>query len=118
MRVATRAPSIASTVSERPGPVPGAGGNCPPSGPGARATNAMIAIPFTTTERLSLTLFSLPSFRGFLRLPRSLAVPRRLKRGTERPLLHGKGPPQEGQHAHHDLEQRPFPRGAGLPEKP
>src|ERR1700744_2563103 len=119
MRVVTAALSIASIVSGRPGPVPGAGGNC------ARAKKINSATPaknstsaisfFVVGKRTSLfrrgRWTSRCNFRNFKN--RGVLLGR-----DPRPLFHFFGPDQEGDDSEGDFEQSPFAECAGMPEQP
>src|SRR5271165_2211487 len=108
MRVVTRALSMASMVSARPGPVPGAGGNCAQIGAAvARINIAKIAqwkSCFMTPRKRKISLVA-----GRWSL---------VTRWREGPLSHFPCPNQKCKHAEGDCEQAPFAEGAGLPEKP
>src|SRR5579859_244545 len=105
MRVVTRALSMASIVSGRPGPVPGAGANCGEAGCAERDPSR-IAKRNDPTDLWSKRFTQPPllsPFDGHF---------------CKRPLSHFTRPNEKCKCSERDFRQPPFSRGAGLPEKP
>src|SRR5689334_3558191 len=104
---------MASTVSGRPGPVPGAGGNCAFATLGSAALNALASK--MTTNRLNQK-FTLPPKRSAWNFRRP-TINCRL-RTCKRPLLLLPGPDQKRHNSEYNLQQSPFSRRAGSPKEP
>src|SRR5271170_3737394 len=105
MRVVMRVLSIASTVSGRPGPVPGAGGNCADAGCAER--NASAAPKNVGPTALKKRRFTQPPLLSFFH-----------KHSCERPLSHFTSPDKKCERTERDLSDSPFSGGTRLPEKP
>ena len=120
MRVVTRALSMASTVSGRPGPVPGCGGNWAwprATNMQANATSAPYIRLFTEfSGKRILFLF----YCVFFDLTFFTFHPLRISGGcfSKRPLFSVPSPDQKRHDSERNLQQPPFSRGSRSPKQP